>query len=131
MDSLPFFSHMLDPQVDRKFSLLCEDVDCDMITALVADVEQHVFQVRRALEINEFLDVEIAERIARILKRLLGEIDRYPLNKKKLIIGAARYFVKNNDAQSDLGSLLGFDDDVAVLNYVLVELSLGELRLSL
>jgi hypothetical protein len=48
-----------------------------------------------------------------------------------LIVGASRYFIRNHDVQDDTKSLLGFDDDTAVLNYVLVELGHGEMRIKL
>jgi hypothetical protein len=131
MNSLPLFSHILNPEVDQKFSLLCEDVSVDALPELLKEVHQHVLHVRQALAINEFLDVTTAEKIADRLTKLLRDIEKYPQSKKRLVIGAARYFVKSNDAQADLISLLGFDDDVAVLNYVLVELGKSELRISL
>jgi uncharacterized membrane protein YkvA (DUF1232 family) len=122
---------MLEPDVDHRFSSLCEDMDHNMLPALFKDVEQHLSRVQKALKHNEFLDVSTAERIAEIVKKLLGDIEKYPQNKRKLIVGAARYFVKSDDAQADLNSLLGFDDDVAVLNYVLIELGHTEMRISL
>jgi len=122
---------MLDPEVDRRFALLCDVVDGLALPGLIEDIQQHVLNVHKALEFNEFLDVGMAEKIAALLKKLLGEINKYPESKKKMIIGAVRYFVKSNDAQADLTSLLGFDDDVAVLNYVLVELGHADLRLPL
>jgi len=131
MNSLSLFSHMLDPEVDRRFALLCDVVDGLALPGLIEDIQQHVLNVHKALEFNEFLDVGMAEKIAALLKKLLGEINKYPESKKKMIIGAVRYFVKSNDAQADLTSLLGFDDDVAVLNYVLVELGHADLRLPL
>lgn len=131
MTATPLFPHMLDPEIDRTFARLCVDVESNLLQGLVKDVEQHVSQVRSALEANEFLDVVLAEKIAKLLIDLLGTIERYPGAKQRLIVGAARYFVRSNDAQADLSSLLGFDDDAAVLNYVLVELGHGELRIKL
>jgi uncharacterized membrane protein YkvA (DUF1232 family) len=131
MKPLPLFSHILDPEVDRNFWLLCEAVSIDALPELLEAVHQHALQVRQALKTNEFLDVALAEKIAETLAKLLGDIENYPPNQKRLVVGAARYFVKSHDAQADLVSLLGFDDDVAVLNYVLVELGQSELRISL
>lgn len=44
-------------------------------------------------------------------KNLLNTIEKYPREKEHLVVGAVRYFVKSNDAQADLDTLLGFDDD--------------------
>jgi len=131
MTTLPLFSNMLNPETDRKFAGLCQDANGDLITQLLQDIETHVAQARLALRGNEFLDVTTAEKIATTLKKLLGKIDAYPIDKQRLVIGAARYFIKSNDAQADLNSLLGFDDDVEVLNYVLVELGHKEMRITL
>jgi uncharacterized membrane protein YkvA (DUF1232 family) len=131
MTSTPLFSHILDTEINRAFTHLCVDADPDLLPMLIKDVEQHVFQVRIALVANEFLDVAMAERIAALLKNLLANIESYPAPKQRLIVGASRYFVRSHDAQSDLSSLLGFDDDAAVLNYVLVELGHDELRIQL
>jgi uncharacterized membrane protein YkvA (DUF1232 family) len=131
MKPLPFFAHILDLEIDKKFSLLCEDLSEDGRTELLKEVHQHVFRARQALAVNEFLDVGMAERIAKTLVALLREIENHPQSKRRLVVGAARYFVKSNDSQADLTSLLGFDDDVAVLNYVLVELGKSEWRISL
>ena len=131
MDSLSLFSHMLDPETNKTFTRLCVDVDSSLLHKLVKDVENHVVQVREALTTYEFLDVALAEKVATILVELIKKIETYPKNKQKLIVGAARYFIKSHDAQSDLKSLLGFDDDVAVLNYVLVELDQHDKRIQL
>lgn len=131
MTTLPLFSNMLNPETDRKFAGLCQDANGDLITQLLQDIETHVGQTHLALRGNEFLDVTTAEKIATTLKKLLGKIDAYPIDKQRLVIGAARYFIKSNDAQADLNSLLGFDDDVEVLNYVLVELGHKEMRITL
>ncbi len=131
MASTPLFSHLLDPEIDKTFTCLCVDLVPDLLPMLIKDVKQHVSQVRIALVANEFLDVALAERIAKLLMDLLGRIESYPAPKQRLIVGASRYFVRSNDAQADLSSLLGFDDDAAVLNYVLVELGHGNLRIKL
>ena len=131
MIATPLFSNMLDPEIDKTFARLCVDAEPALLPVLMKDVEQHVLQVRSALEANEFLDVTMAERIAKLLMELLGKIESYPQPKQRLIVGASRYFVRSQDAQADLSSLLGFDDDAAVLNFVLVELGHGDLRIKL
>jgi hypothetical protein len=129
MSTTPLFSHILEPSLNKKFFALCEDADGALALRLYREVDEHVDNVRLALKSNEFLDVVIVEKIAGILKNLLVKIETYSKEKQRLIVGAARYFVKSNDAQADLGSLLGFDDDVEVLNYVLAELGHNDMRI--
>jgi len=131
MTSTPLFSNMLDPELDRAFSRLCADVDSGLLHGLLQDVDEHVVQAHEALALNEFLDVSTAEKIATVLKGLLKDIEKYPQPKQRLVIGAARYFVRSQDAQNDMKSLLGFDDDATVLNYVLAELGHHEKRITL
>lgn len=131
MNSLPLFSNMLDPEIDKIFSLLCTDVHMDLIQSLENAVDEHVEQIRTALTVNEFLDISTAEKIASTLKSLLSDIKIYPRNKQQLVVGAARYFVRSQDIHDDMRSLLGFDDDVAVLNFVLAELGHHEKRITL
>ena len=80
---------------------------------------------------NEFIDITLAENIAQTLRQLLRELAIYPENKRRLIVGAARYFMRSQDAQADLESILGFDDDAAVLNYVLKEIGRSDLKVEL
>jgi uncharacterized membrane protein YkvA (DUF1232 family) len=86
---------------------------------------------RAAMRQNEFIDIVLAEAIARTLDQLLKESGNYPENHRRLIIGAAHYFIQNQDAQGDISSILGFDDDVAVLNYVLKEIGRDDLKVDL
>ena len=123
------FSHMLDPEIDRTFAKLCVDVEHALLSSLAKDVEQHVARAREALAVNEFLDVAMADKLASLLVGLINKIEKYPREKQKLIVGAARYFIRSQDAQDDMRSLLGFDDDLAVVNYVLIELGHPEMRI--
>lgn len=131
MTETPFFSHMLDPEIDRIFTKLCADAEPTLLLNLVKDVDRHVAQAREALAVNEFLDVVMAEQVASLLVGLINKIGKYPQEKQKLIVGAARYFVRSHDVQDDMRSLLGFDDDVAVVNYVLTELGYHDMRIKL
>ena len=130
MASTGIFPNTLDPNIDKVFSRLCKDLDSIIVPDLISCIEQHTSQVRLALQTNEFLDILTVEKIANRLIALLQEIEKYQKAKQHLIVGAAMYFVRNNDAQADMDSLLGFDDDVAVLNYVLVELGQSEKRIT-
>lgn len=125
------FEERFEYRVDRVFAPLCATIPPDQIPELQKQVRGHVDRVRRSLERNEFLDVATAERIAEILAQLLDTYESYPTDHQALIAGAARYFVQSQDAEPDTASLLGFDDDVTVLNHVLEQIGLGEQKLEL
>jgi len=128
---LPLFPDLLDPNLEKIFAPLCEDVSPDGVAELLIQIAAHVQNVREALRQNEFIDNALVENIAQILSQLIRELANYPENKRRLIVGAARYFLRSQDAQADFSSILGFDDDAAVLNYVLKEISRSDLKVEL
>jgi len=125
---LLLFPNLLDPNIEHIFIPLCEDLLDNQIQKLCEQVADHLEHVYAALGRNEFIDVSVAEQIAERLTILLNEITTIPETKRRLVVGAARYFVQDRDAQADLSSILGFDDDLIVLNYVLTELGRQNLK---
>jgi len=128
---LPLFSNMLDPFIDRIFAPLCEDITVSQIVDLNKQIIDYLNSIKNALRSNEFLDLCLAEKIADTLTKILGDNSNLPEDKLKLVVGAARYFVRVQDAQGDFDSILGFDDDVTVLNYVLKEIGRDDLKVDL
>lgn len=125
---LPLFPNMLDQNIEEIFLPLCQDLPDTKIRTLCKHVSDHLEHVHTALGANEFIDISVAEQIAERLTILLSEITSFPENKRRLVVGAARYFILDRDAQDDLSSILGFDDDLIVLNYVLTELGRQDLK---
>jgi len=124
-------NHCLDPRLDRVFTPLCVALAPAQIELLKREVADHVQAIRQALHQNEFVDVTLAEQIAAVSHQLLNDYARCSEAQRSLIVGAVRYFAKNQDADTDFSSLLGFDDDVQVLNFVLVALGRNDLRIEL
>ena len=112
-------SGRLDPRLEGYFRPLCTPLKEQGLSELKAEISDHVEEIKQALKHNEFLDIDTAERLANTLLILLNEYNQYPEQQQTLIAGAARYFVHPLDADPDTGSVLGLDDDTAVLNYVL------------
>ena len=113
------FNDGLPPEIQVRFDNFCLSPEDINLSHLAAQVRSHVDQIRQALEDNEFLDVKIAEQIASVVMELISTIEDYPQGEQKLIVGAAKYFVLEEDHWPDTKNLLGFDDDIKVLNYVL------------
>jgi len=65
------------------------------------------------------VDLETAVRIGETLTALLDEPDQYDADQRALLRGAVVYFVDADDSANDLTDLVGFDDDVRVVNAVL------------
>ncbi len=127
-----FFSNVdpgLDPNAYRLFSALCTTITPDETPELQAQVLAHVTHIRDQLRTNEFLDIDLAERLADKLVQLLQGLAAYSQEDQRLIVGAARYFVSDDDAEPDTQSILGLDDDLAVFNYVVTQLGQPDLRI--
>lgn len=82
---------------------------------LTKRVENYLETVGSESGQNEFLDVELAHRIGASLLKLIPECHDIHLPH---IQAATLYFIENDDAAPDLGTVLGFEDDAKVLNAV-------------
>lgn len=126
--SLPLFGDRLDPNLEREFGSLCDNLPPGEIQQLKEAVQSHVQNVRDALKHNEFLDVSTAEAISRSLTSLLDDYTSLESAGRKLVVGATRYFIHEQDQTPDTASILGLDDDVQVLNYVLTQIGRADLK---
>lgn len=68
---------------------------------------------------GDVIDLELASDLAVRCARMVEEIERgVPEEHRRLIQAAVRYFVDSEDADGDTESLIGFDDDSAVIEAV-------------
>lgn len=118
----------LSPRVYQVFAPLCAAVPVAETKALSGKITTHVQAVSEALRTNEFIDLTLAKALASILQTILAEYSHYPLAQQALIVGAVRYFLYDGDANPDTASVLGFDDDAVVINYVLELINRPELK---
>jgi len=98
---------------------MCVELSLSEASALSEEVQNHLEQFRLALQVNEFLDIELAEQVAEALATLLRGYAGFTSEQRSLVVGAARYFIASQDAEGDFTSILGCEDDAQVLNYVL------------
>ena len=104
--------------------------DCN-IEELRRELQAYLKKLEGALAQNEFLDIDTAKQMVGVFNILLDQFDAFSKKGKALIFGAVQYFVQDRDAQPDTKSVLGLDDDVFVLNYVLDEIGRPELQVEL
>jgi uncharacterized membrane protein YkvA (DUF1232 family) len=121
----------LAPEIERVFRPLCVPLAAPEATGLQATIAEHLHAVRQARQRNEFLDLAAAEAIAAGLQVLLEAYPGCPPAHQALIVGAVRYFAHSDDAEGDLISVLGFDDDAVVFNYVAGAVGRPELKVAL
>ncbi|MEM6996398.1 MAG: GNAT family N-acetyltransferase [Myxococcota bacterium] len=87
----------------------------------------YVGMIETAAESNPYVDNELGREIARICDALLADIDAgTPEHTRRQIQAAARYFVTEEDGDSDL-AIGGLDEDAAVANAVAEHLGRGDL----
>ncbi len=80
---------------------------------------QHAL-AKRSQWTDDDVDPALARGLAEASLRLLGTLsDDSPETTRRLIQAAVRYFIIEDDADSDLDSILGLDDDAEVVNAVL------------
>jgi uncharacterized membrane protein YkvA (DUF1232 family) len=122
------FQDDLHPDIKIRFDTLCQSPTTLSTSLLVTQIHDHLQQIHEALARNEFLDVKTAQQAADLLIDLLSTLNDYSAGKQNLIVGAARYFVLDDDHEPDTKSPLGFDDDIQVLNFVLEKLGKPKLE---
>ena len=95
---------------------------------LSSPIELHrmVSDYRNGLEAaarsGRYLDVILATEVANLLHRLIDTIAvPVPPEQHRLVQAAVRYFVTEEDAESDQDSLIGFEDDRLVAASVAAE----------
>ena len=98
--------------------LLSENlVPVDQLRTEVTGYQDHLAIQARS---REFLDTSTANQLAQVSLKLLDTVtEETPPGDQLLIQAAVRYFVLEEDAEGDLESVTGFDDDVEIMNAVL------------
>jgi hypothetical protein len=84
------------------------------LRALAGEVAAYRDRIRR--DAGPSTDVELGEQLADATLALLGRADAWTDDHRRVAWVAARYFVREDDGESDLASFFGFDDDVEVFN---------------
>jgi len=97
----------------------CEGLTVDRAEALSGSIDPYLESVEASLSHNEFLDIELARRIAAACRLLLQRYPEMDGPYQSAVVGAVRYFIDPDDADHDVDSVLGFEDDAQVVNYVI------------
>lgn len=127
---LPQTRSLLSAETEKILLAQSQLLSPDELNGLRTDVIRYGDQIRAALRTNEFIDIKLVERITECLTFHLDLYAEFLPEQQKLIVGAARYFIQQNDAEPDTMSVLGFDDDVEVLNYVLEKIGHAQFKVN-
>jgi hypothetical protein len=86
--------------------------------ALSAELGEYVHAVQQLKALSANIDLLTAERVVAALEALLREHDRHGDEGRRLVQAAVEYFVREEDDEEITG-VLGFDDDIQVINAVI------------
>lgn len=112
---------LLHPNERDRFVSLCSATTCDELAEQLPRIATYAEEIETAAKTNELTDVETGHRIAAVLTDLVKTDCAEPSltdEGRALLRGAVEYFLLTGDTQDDLTDLLGFDDDVRVVNAV-------------
>lgn len=98
------------------------------VHVLSDELQQYVEELDSHKANAEFVDYDVAKRIAALCWKLLDELPSEPDERQhRLTQLAINYFVLAEDAHDDNHSLEGFEDDLQVVTVVVNELGLSHL----
>jgi len=87
--------------------------------SLLGEIDECLGRVRRVVMDGAPLDVDFIEKLASKARRLVRGLGaECSEREQRLVQAAVRYFVLADDAEGDLVSVIGFDDDARVLQAV-------------
>ena len=125
---------LLHPTERDRFVGLCVETTCDELSQQLPRIAEYLDSVEARAKDNVMTDTETAVRVANALTELVQtdcENPQLTAPGRALLRGAIEYFVLTGDNQDDLGELLGFDDDVRVVNAVSQVLHRPDLHIDL
>lgn len=96
-----------------------------------ARIEAHVTAADNATHANEFVDQHLAHVIADRLGKALDEWDGLDDHGRRLLHAAVAYYALREDAEDDMSSVIGFEDDAQVVNVCLRAIGLADLEIDL
>jgi len=118
-------------QLDRRTRRIAEQLAGEALVSvkvLSDELQQYVDQLDTHSSNADFVDYDVARRIAALCWKLLDALPAEPDERQhRLTQLAINYFVLAEDARDDNHSMAGFEDDLQVVTAVINELGLGHL----
>jgi len=87
-----------------------------LLEELILDAETHVEKAHQAHAQNGIANVTVAEAILEVFKVVVQDWEDISVLAQPWCKGMMGYFVSSDDDEDDFNSLIGFDDDVEVVN---------------
>jgi ERCC4-related helicase len=116
----PFYPSGLPKNVFSVLHFCQQKAESITLEELLARAEEHVVKAYEAHGETGIANIKIADAIYDVFKIVVEEWENIPPLAKSWCKGMMLYFVSSDDDEDDFNSLIGFDDDVEVLNSCLV-----------
>lgn len=87
------------------------------LDTLRGQVKVHMAKAEQVMKDKVFFDASLAQRLGLACLAML-DITGLDEAARKLVQAAAVYYVEDDDEDGDFSSIVGFEDDAHVLNYV-------------
>ena len=113
--------------IKKIFNEYCVNIDNEKVESLKERVLKEVEEAKKRAENGSILDVALGEEIANRCIYLLDHYNLFSPDQQKLIVGAVCYFAISDDPISEEIFASGYDDDAAVVNYVLEKLDITDM----
>lgn len=126
----PSLLHAIPAAVREAFATIYPDVP-ESPEALRAKLDQHLAETDAAATRNEFVDLHLSRVIAGRLRDALTTWDTLDPDARRILHAAIAYYALREDAEDDIGSVLGFEDDAQVANACLRALGRPDLEIDL
>jgi len=114
-----------------RFQELVAPVSSDELRRLRSRVRTHVDLVDEHSLSNEFVQIDLAQKVASALFKLIDSAPTLSLDHVALVRGAAEYFLLTHDEDDDVRSPIGIEDDARVVNHVCDQLGRTDLKIAL
>jgi len=129
-DIAPEFLKLLPERTAEAFERVVPDHASPSPELLIGLIRSHLDVVAEA-ETGEFVDTHLARVIADRLFKMLESWEQFSDAYRQLAHATVTYFVMNDDADCDLSSPTGFDDDAEIANALFTYLGRVDLLIDL
>lgn len=116
-----------DPQVRQRFNNLCKVLSQQQIEAIKESISQKVEKLSAAEGMLIGPNIRVAVKLGEVSQALLERYSALDEASQALVAGAVCYFLAELDLTPDATPIIGFDDDVRILNHVLEQVGLSDL----
>lgn len=94
----------------------CVDGDLESGDALLRRARAYLAEVTSLAQREEFVDITTATSVERVCEALIAQLDADTLaSEHRAVQAAVAYFVLADDVEDDTASVIGFDDDLLVV----------------